>query len=140
MYDPKTANKVFAWVTEVEKLAKNQGLVFDSNVELFLEIDENNCNYYLVDRGTVTLFWLTEITTTELGLPSAVSDSHLSKYRTISYKFRITNNYIRIITRSTVLESYRKLLHAFWWFATKDRRRSHTGIFTWSWWSVLKIK
>ena len=84
MYDPKTANKVCAWATEVQRQAKNQGLVLDSNIELFLEIDENNCSYYLVDRVTTTLFWLTEYTTTELGLQSVVSDSHLSKYRTIS--------------------------------------------------------
>jgi len=88
MYDPKIANKVCAWATEVERQAENQGLVFDSNVELFLEIDENNCSYYLVDRGTATLFWLTEYTTTELGLQSVVSDSHLSKCCTITSKFR----------------------------------------------------
>ena len=98
MYDPKTANKVCAWAAEVERQAKNRGLVLDSNIELFLEIDGNNCSYYLVDRGTATLFWLMEYTTTELGLHSVVLDSHRSKYRTISYKFWITNNPIRIIT------------------------------------------
>ena len=84
MYEPKIANKVCAWATEVERQAKDQGLVLDRNMELFLEIDENNCSYYLVDRGTKTIFWLTEYTTTELGLQPAVSDSHLSKYRTIT--------------------------------------------------------
>ena len=86
MYDPKTANKVCAWATEVERLAKGQGLVLDKNIELFLEIEENNCNYYLVDRVTATLFWLSEYTTTELGLQPAVSDSHLSKYHSITRK------------------------------------------------------
>ena len=84
MYDPKTAKKVCAWATEVEKQAKNQGHVLDKNMELFLEIDDNNCSYYLVDRVTATLFWLTEYTIAELGLQPAVSDSHLSKYRTIT--------------------------------------------------------
>ena len=139
MYDPKTANKVCAWATEVERQAENQGLVLDRNMELFLEIDENNCSYYLVDRTAQTLFWLTEYSTTELGLQPAVSDSHLSKYRTVTCEFRVTNDFIRIITRSTILEPYRKFLHAFWWFATKGYRRSHTGIFTCPWWSVFKI-
>lgn len=80
MYDPKIAEKVCAWATEVERQVESQGLVLDSNVELFLEIDENNCSYYLVDRVTATLFWLTEYTTTELGLQSVISESHLSKY------------------------------------------------------------
>lgn len=83
MYDPKTANKVCAWVTEVERQAEKQGFVVNNNIELFLEIDENNCSYYLVDRTATTLFWLSEYTTTELGLRDVVSDSgsHLSKYR-----------------------------------------------------------
>ena len=98
MDDPEIANKVCAWATEVERQAKNQGLVVDSNMELFLEIDENNCSYYLVDRDTATLFWLTEYTTTELGLQPTVSDSHLSEYRTVRCKFRTTNHSIRIIT------------------------------------------
>lgn len=79
MYDPKTADKVCAWATEVERLAGNQEFELNGNIELFLEIDENNCSYYFVDRATATLFWLTEYTTTELGLQSVVSDSHLSK-------------------------------------------------------------
>ena len=98
MDDPEIANKVCAWATEVERQAQNQGLVVDSNMELFLEIDENNCSYYLVDRDTATLFWLTEYTTTELGLQPTVSDSHLSEYRTVRCKFWTTNNSIRIIT------------------------------------------
>ena len=114
MYDPKTANKVCAWATEVERQAKIQGLVLDKNVELFIEIYENYCKYYLVDRVAATLFWLTEYTTTELGLQPAVSDSHLSEYRTITcMKSRITNNSNRIITRSTILEPYGKILRAF---------------------------
>jgi hypothetical protein len=80
MYDPNIANKVCAWATEVETQARNQGLEIEKILELFLEIDENNCSYYLVDRGTATIFWLTEYSTTELGLQPAVSDSHLSKY------------------------------------------------------------
>jgi hypothetical protein len=53
-YDPKTANKVCAWATEVERQAKNQGLILDSlrNMELFLEIDENI---------TAATAWLTAI-------------------------------------------------------------------------------
>ena len=95
MYDPRTANKVCAWATEVERLAKNQGLELEKNIELFLEIDGDNCSYYLVDRVTATLFWLSEYTTTELGLQPAVSDSHLSKYSTLNLRgFPDTNNHL----------------------------------------------
>ena len=89
MDDPKTASKVCAWATEVERLAENQGLVVDSTMELFLEIDENNCSYYLVDRVTATIFWLSEYNTTELGLQSVITDSHLSKY---AHCMRIRDN------------------------------------------------
>ena len=82
MYDPKTADKVCAWATEVERQAEEQGFTLDNSIELFLEIDENDCSYYLVDRATATIFWLTEYATTELGLRSVVSDSHLSTYPT----------------------------------------------------------
>jgi len=80
MYDHKTAEKICAWATEVERQAESQGLELDGDLELFLELDEDDCNYYLVDRATETLFWLTEYTTTELGLKPVVSDSHLSKH------------------------------------------------------------
>jgi len=92
MYDPKTADKVCAWATEVERQAESQGFVLGSkNMELFLEIDENNCSYYLVDRATATLFWLTEYTTTELGLQSVVSDSHLKLLLEAQYWSHIEN-------------------------------------------------
>jgi predicted regulator of Ras-like GTPase activity (Roadblock/LC7/MglB family) len=88
MYDRKTADKVCAWATEVEKRAENQEFTFHNNTELFLEIDGNDCSYYIVDRTTAAIFWLTEYTTTELGLKPVVSDSHLSKFRIGSCKFR----------------------------------------------------
>ena len=86
MYNPRIAEKVCVWATEVERQVENQGFALDGNIELFLEIDGDDCGYYLVDRATATLFWLTEYTTTELGLKSVVSDSHLSKYYDIPSK------------------------------------------------------
>ena len=46
---------------------------------------------------------------------------------------------IRTITRSTILESYRKLLHAFWWVTVKGHRRPHACILSRSRWSVFEI-
>lgn len=119
MYDPDTAEKVCAWAAEVERQAANQGLQLNRNVELFLEIYEDDCNYYLVDRATETLFWLMEYTTTELGLPPVISDSHLSEYYTNGIRKQMITFSIRAITRGTVLESYRELLHAFRWITTE---------------------
>ena len=79
MYDQNTVDRVCAWTTEVERQAENKGFIFDENIELFLEIYEDDCSYYLVDRATQTLFWLSEYTTAELGLKPVISDSHLSK-------------------------------------------------------------
>ncbi|KAF8814750.1 hypothetical protein BYT27DRAFT_6959207 [Phlegmacium glaucopus] len=91
MYDPSIAEKVCAWATEVERQAEIQGLELDGNVELFLEIDDDDCSYYLIDRATETLFWLTEYTTGELGLKSVVSDSHLKLLLEAQYWSHIEN-------------------------------------------------
>jgi hypothetical protein len=91
MDDPGTAEKVCAWATEVQRQAENEGFVLDSSIEIFLQIDEKDCSYYLVDRVAATIFWLTEYTTTELGLRSVVSDSHLKLLVEAQYWSHIEN-------------------------------------------------
>lgn len=136
MYDGNIADKVCAWAAEVERQAKNNEFPLDKNTELFLEIDDNDCNYYLVDRDAETIFWLTEYTTEELGLKPAISDSHLSKCPHDNLQIRMLTISIRIITGSPILESYRELLHAFWWATAQDHRQPHSCIFTCTCWSV----
>ena len=93
---------------------------------------------YLVDRGTATLFLAVLLRSLDFNL--LFRTLIFSKCSTITCKFRITNDSIRIITPSSMLEPHRKVLHAFLWFASKGYRRSHTCIFTCSWRSVFKIK
>jgi hypothetical protein len=91
MYDQNTVDRVCAWTTEVERQAENKGFIFDENIELFLEIYEDDCSYYLVDRATQTLFWLSEYTTAELGLKPVISDSHLKLLLEVQYWCHIEN-------------------------------------------------
>ena len=79
LYNPETAEVVSAWVTEVEERASKKGFVFTDYTELFLQLDGNDCNYYFVDHGVRTLFWLEAYNTSELGILPVVSSSHLSK-------------------------------------------------------------
>ena len=79
LYDPVTAEKISAWVIEIEERASKKGTMFTNHTELFLQLDGNDCNYYFVDHGVRTLFWLDTYDTSELGLLPVVSSSHLSK-------------------------------------------------------------
>jgi hypothetical protein len=79
LYNPETAEDISAWVTEVEERASKKGFVFTDYTELFLQLDGNDCNYYFVDHGVRTLFWLDAYDTSELGILPVVSSSHLSE-------------------------------------------------------------
>lgn len=77
MYTPSIAEKVTYWVSNIEKRAADRGFVLSDTVELYIQIDDEDCNYYLADHATHTIFWLDEYETSELGLLPVVSSSHL---------------------------------------------------------------
>jgi len=79
LYNPVTAENIFAWVMEVEEQAAKRGFAFTDNMELFLQLDGDDCDYYFVDHCARTLFWLDAYDTSELGILPVVSSSHLSK-------------------------------------------------------------
>ena len=79
LYNSVNAENISAWVIEVEERASEKGFTFTDHTELFLELDGNDCNYYFVDHGVRTLFWLDAYDTSELGILPVVSSSHLSK-------------------------------------------------------------
>jgi len=79
LYNSVTAESICAWVIKVEERASKKGFAFTDRTELFLELDGNDCNYYFVDHGIRTLFWLDAYHTSELGILPVVSSSHLSK-------------------------------------------------------------
>lgn len=78
MYTPSIAEKVMYWVPNIEKRAADRGFILSDSVELYIQIDDEDCNYYLADHATKTIFWLDEYETSELGLLPVVSSSHLS--------------------------------------------------------------
>ena len=79
LYNPVTAKNISAWLIAVEELASKKGFTFTDHTELFLELHENDCNYYFVDHAFRTLFWLDAYDTSELGILPVVSSSHLSR-------------------------------------------------------------
>ncbi|KAF8884900.1 hypothetical protein CPB84DRAFT_1788808 [Gymnopilus junonius] len=77
MYTPEIGEKTCAWATEAERQATNRGFPLTDSIELYLQVDDEGCNYYFIDRVTQTVFWLDEYDTSELGLHPVVSPSHL---------------------------------------------------------------
>ena len=120
-----TAESISAWVLEVEERASKKGFAFTDHTELFLQLEGNDCNYYFVDHGVRTLFWLDAYDTSDLGILPVVSSSHLSKPDLFGLFHGILILYLRNPARSSILDSYRKFLHAHWWSSSQDNRRPH---------------
>lgn len=80
MYNSEIGEKICIWAAEAERLAVEKGFVLAASVELYLQVDDEDCNYYFIDREAQTVFWLEEYETSELGLHPVVSPSHLSKF------------------------------------------------------------
>lgn len=81
IYDVRTRDNICAWAEEVECQARLKGINIGDHIELFLQLSDKDCNYYLVDTDSRRVFWLEEHETWELG---AVSRSHLGTYHNIS--------------------------------------------------------
>ncbi|KAF8068882.1 hypothetical protein FPV67DRAFT_1095201 [Lyophyllum atratum] len=77
IYHPDIMGKVSYWIKEIEDLLPQKQIVLSEGVELFLEIDGEDCAYYFVDHRSRTEFWLDAIDTDDLELLPAVSPSHL---------------------------------------------------------------
>lgn len=69
--------KVSGWSRIIENLVVQKHIVLSDNVELFLQIEDDDCAYYFVDHATRTEFWLEELNTDDLNIPAVVSPSHL---------------------------------------------------------------
>jgi len=120
LYNPLNAETISAWLIEVEERASKKGFAFTEHTELFLQLDGNDCNYYFVDHGARTLFWLDAYDTSELGILPVVSSSHLSKPNFLGWFHRILILDLRNSAGSSILDSRRKFLHAHWWSPSQD--------------------
>ncbi|KDR80108.1 hypothetical protein GALMADRAFT_242345 [Galerina marginata CBS 339.88] len=91
LYTPEVGEQICAWAHEVEKQAADKSFVLTDSVELFLQLEDDDCNYYFVDRATQTLFWLEEYETSDLGLHPVVSPSHLKLVLETQYWSHVEN-------------------------------------------------
>ncbi|KAF8960340.1 hypothetical protein BDZ97DRAFT_1922244 [Flammula alnicola] len=91
LYAPEFAEQICYWAAEVEKQASEQGLALTNDMELFLQLEDEDCNYYLADSATQTVFWLSRDETDELGLLPVVSPSHLKLLLETQYWSHIEN-------------------------------------------------
>jgi hypothetical protein len=91
LYTPELGEQICAWADEVERQAADKDFALTDSVELFLQLDHEDCNYYFIDRTTQTMFWLEQYDTSELGLHPVVSSSHLRMVLEAQYWSHIEN-------------------------------------------------
>ncbi|KDQ59309.1 hypothetical protein JAAARDRAFT_659122 [Jaapia argillacea MUCL 33604] len=83
----ETLTRISSFISHIMHILVERRIELAQSVELFLELCDTptSCNYYFVDHATRVEFWLEDLSTTVLGLPSTVSPSHL--------KFKLESHY-----------------------------------------------
>ena len=81
LYSPGVYDRICVWTEEVKCQAKLKGIIIEDQMELFIQLDDDDCNYYFVDTKSQSVFWIEEYEPLELGLGPVVSPSHLSAYQ-----------------------------------------------------------
>lgn len=89
VYDGNVMEKVEHWIKVVEDLVPQKQIVLSDDVELFIQIEGNDCFYYFVDHRSRTEFWLDNVDTNEIGLEPVVSTTHLSS-SLLSHHLKVT--------------------------------------------------
>ncbi|KAF9563823.1 hypothetical protein CPC08DRAFT_661385 [Agrocybe pediades] len=77
LYNPEVSQAICSWAEELERQFEEKGFVWTEAIEAFLQPSGNDCNYYIVDRDTQTVFWLEDCDTSDLGLLPVASPFHL---------------------------------------------------------------
>ncbi|KAG6868148.1 hypothetical protein C0993_007092 [Termitomyces sp. T159_Od127] len=77
VYDGNVLEKVEYWIEVIENLVSQKQTLSDG-IELFVQIDGNDCLYYLVDHDSRTEFWLDDLETSEMGFEPVASTTHLT--------------------------------------------------------------
>ena len=83
--DSTTADRVCAWVNYIQALALEKDIVFSEHTEIFVQLDDTDCQYYIIDDNTMTVFWLEIYDSDDLGLLPVVSRSHMSLQLQMQY-------------------------------------------------------
>ncbi|KAG5726407.1 hypothetical protein E4T56_gene9944 [Termitomyces sp. T112] len=77
VYDPNLMEKVERCIKAIEYFVLQKQIVLPDNVELFIQIEGNDCSYYLIDHHSHMQFWLDDLETNEMGIDMVTSPSHL---------------------------------------------------------------
>ncbi|KIY47420.1 hypothetical protein FISHEDRAFT_59699 [Fistulina hepatica ATCC 64428] len=75
LFDPNVQSRVQVWVEHIEGMLVEKDVLVTEHMELFLEIDDEDCSYYLVDHKACVLFWLDKQESENLGLTRLVLQS-----------------------------------------------------------------
>ncbi|KAF9467791.1 hypothetical protein BDZ94DRAFT_1247739 [Collybia nuda] len=77
IYHSEIMAKVNYWSKSIEDILSQQDATVSDDLELFLQIEGDDCAYYFVDHSTRTEFWLETLNTEDLNMFPVVSPSHL---------------------------------------------------------------
>lgn len=80
--DIETEARILDCLELANKELQDHGIKVPPQCELFLELGEDplSCNYYFVDHIGRALFWLEDLSSEFLGIPVAMSPSHLGAF------------------------------------------------------------
>ncbi|KAH7886954.1 hypothetical protein F5I97DRAFT_1829450 [Phlebopus sp. FC_14] len=79
---PETNLQVSHWLKLVEDELEQRQIIPPQDLELFLELQEDSCNYYFVDHSSQSLFWLEHLSTEALDISPVASHAHLTHHIT----------------------------------------------------------
>lgn len=80
LYSSEINSRVCEWVREIERTISEKSITVTKNVDLVLQLDGEDCYYYLANHDSQSLFWLEAFDTASLGLLPVASPSHLSPF------------------------------------------------------------
>lgn len=77
--EPGVSDHLDAWLAVICDMIAEENVHLLETSHLFLDIHQESgiCNYYFVDHGLRTIFWLHTIDTSSVGLPHSYSSRHL---------------------------------------------------------------
>ncbi|KAJ6496129.1 hypothetical protein C8R45DRAFT_985081 [Mycena sanguinolenta] len=77
LYNSETFDTACRWIERIECLLSDVKVAISQDIELFVQLEDQNCAYYFVDHTTCAQFWLEDSDTDKLGLPTVASTSQL---------------------------------------------------------------
>ncbi|KAJ6532972.1 hypothetical protein B0H19DRAFT_1186731 [Mycena capillaripes] len=77
LFRTDTMEHVCRWIEHIEGMLSKIEIMISGDIELFLQLEGEDCAYYFVDHATYAQFWLESSDTDKLGLPPVSSTSQL---------------------------------------------------------------